>query len=114
VAERDGQINAAGAFLRSLGAQRAGAQAASDSPASLPIARTLETLSTLAPVGSEGIGIDMLAAELAISRSVLSQTVANLIQLSLIVPVQADRGERIALSELGAMVAEKAGEHDPA
>jgi DNA-binding MarR family transcriptional regulator len=104
--ERSGKINAAGGFLRAVGERQAGAQGAPDT-ATLPVAQVLVALAEAAQPDSEGVGIDELAAELHLSRVVLAETLSNLSDLELVKLIQGERQERVLLTELGAVVAEK-------
>lgn len=64
-------------------------------------------LADRAQPGSSGVGIDELAADLHLSRVVLAETLSNLSELDLVAVVREGRHERVVLTELGAVVAEK-------
>jgi hypothetical protein len=107
MSERPGKINAAGDFLRGVGSRRGGAQGAFDAPSPLPVIETLSALATAAPPGSSGVNVDALAAELAVSRSVLAETLSNLSELDLIALLREGREERALLTDLGTIVLER-------
>src|SRR4051812_7543765 len=104
--ERSGKINAAGGFLRAVGERRAGAQGVPEAQG-LPVADVLVKLAERAPPGSNGVLVDRLAADLQLSRAVLAETLSNLSGLDLVALIQEGRHERVVLTELGLVVAEK-------
>jgi hypothetical protein len=105
MAERQGKINAAGGFLRAVNARRAGAQGAwGAAELALPVAQTLNALAISAPPDSQGVNVDVLAGELAVSRNVLAEALANLSQLDLVALMREGGEERARLTGLGATV----------
>lgn len=106
--DRASKINAAGGFLRAMGERtRAGAQGADTGHQPLPVGQTLIVLAKSAPFGSNGVGIDEVAADLEISRRVALETLNNLADLDLVELDSSHGKDRVVLTELGSVVAEK-------
>ncbi len=71
------------------------------------MAKTLTVLAELAGPGTSGVDVDLIAANVGISRAILFDTLVNLNQLNLISLEHRGSQDFVKLTELGSTVEEK-------